>query len=328
MQTYARELLRALPRATDATLVAVVQAHALEELPPAVVPQVRPVCRGVRRLVENLRPAGPADLVHGLDVEVPLRPGAPTVSTVHDLSLFDDPGAFRLAKRLGKPWSVAHSIRQADALIAVSAFTAERLRARFGRDSTVVHEAPGPGFVPPPASAVDEVVRRYALPGEFVLHVGNLEPRKEVPTLALACRSAGVRLVLAGGAIATVDAPADAQCIGQVAQSDLPALYAAASVVAYVSRYEGFALPPVEAMACGATVVATRVGALPEVAGDGIDFVPIGDAEAQAAVLRELVHDAARRDERRLAALAAARALTWDAAAEGTVAVYRTLGVA
>jgi glycosyltransferase involved in cell wall biosynthesis len=201
------------------------------------------------------------------------------------------------------------------------------VRTRFKRDAIVVHEAPGEAFRPPAPGALDEIRRRFDLPPAFVLHVGNLEPRKEVPTLAAACAIADVPLVLAGGAITTIDAPADAMLLGHVSQDDLPALYAAATVVAYVSRYEGFALPPVEAMACGATVVATRVGALPEVAGEGIEFVPIGDADAQADTLRALFHDEARRTQRRDAALRAAGALTWDAAARDTVAVYRSLGV-
>jgi glycosyltransferase involved in cell wall biosynthesis len=136
-----------------------------------------------------------------------------------------------------------------------------------------------------------------------------------------------VPVVLAGGAVTTIDAPAGAQLLGHVSQADLPALYVAATVVAYVSNYEGFALPPVEAMACGATVVATRVGALPDVAGDGIEFVPIGDEQRLASVLRELFDDEARRTERRDAALRAAQALSWDQAATETVAVYRSLGV-
>jgi glycosyltransferase involved in cell wall biosynthesis len=323
-----RELLRALPGATNADLVAVVQADAAGELPSRVQPATRRPCVGVRRMLENLRPVGPAALVHGLDVELPLRPGAPTVTTVHDLSLFDVPSAFTLAKRLGKPWSVRRSIRVADAVVSVSSFTAERVQARFGRDSVVVLEAPGPEFRPPAAAEVEALRERYRLPPAFVVHVGNLEPRKDVPTLAEACRIAGVPLVLAGGAVTTVDAPPDALLLGHVAQGDLPALYAAATVVAYVSRYEGFALPPVEAMACGATVMATRVGALPDVARDGLEFVPVGDAGKQAAVLRELFEDDARRVERRDAALREAAALSWDAAARETVAVYRSLGVA
>jgi glycosyltransferase involved in cell wall biosynthesis len=189
-----------------------------------------------------------------------------------------------------------------------------------------VLEAPGPGFAPPDADAIVSVRARYPLPEQFVLHVGNLEPRKDVPTLARAAADAGLPLVLAGGHIVTVDAPAGAILLGQVAPADLPALYGAATVVAYVSRYEGFGLPPVEAMACGATVMATRCGALPDVAGDGIEFVTAGDADAQARALRELVHDMGRREERARAGRAAAARLTWDATARAPVDVYRSLG--
>jgi glycosyltransferase involved in cell wall biosynthesis len=320
-------LLRALPAAVDADLVAVVQSNAVSELPAGVNAIERRPCAGPRRVVEGLRPVGPAMLVHGLDVELPLRPAAPTVTTVHDLALFDEPSAFTFARRLGKPYSVRRSVKAADAVIAVSSFTADRVQALFSRDAVVVHEAPAPGFTPPSADAIDAVRARFDLPDEFVLYVGNLEPRKDVPTLASACRIAEVPLVLAGGAITTIDAPAGARALGHIAHADLAALYASATVVAYVSRYEGFALPPVEAMASGATVMATRVGALPDVVSDGVEFVPVGDAEQQAKVLRALFADADRRAERRTAGLAAAAALTWDAAARETAAVYRSLGV-
>ena len=328
VQTYCRELLRALPSVVDAELTAVVQQRAVGELPTGMRRTTRRDCEGVRRTVESLRSVGRADLVHALDVDLPLRPGAPSVATVHDLSLFDEPTAFGWARRIGKQATTRRSIRRADAVIAVSAFTAERVRARFGRDAHVVLEAPGPGFLPPDDDAIAAVRVRFALPQQFVLHVGNLEPRKDVPTLARAAATAGVPLVLAGGHIVTIDAPPGAQLLGQVEPDVLPALYAAATVVAYVSRYEGFGLPPIEAMACGATVMATRCGALPEVAGDGIEFVPIGDADAQALALRELVNDSARRADRTRAGLVAAGRLSWTATAVATVAVYRSLGVA
>jgi glycosyltransferase involved in cell wall biosynthesis len=328
VQTYCRELLRALPSEVDADLTAVVQQRAVDEVPSEVRRVTRRDCDGVRRTIEGLRGVGSADLVHALDVDLPLRPGAPSVATVHDLSLFDEPSAFGWARRVGKQVTTRRSIRRADAVISVSAFTAERVRAHFGRDSRVVLEAPGPAFFPPPDDAIARVRARWSLPEQFVLHVGNLEPRKDVPTLARAAARAGLPLVLAGGHIVTIDAPAGAQLLGQVAPADLPALYVAATVVAYVSRYEGFGLPPIEAMACGATVMATRCGALPEVAGDGIEFVPIGDVDAQAAALRDLANDASRRAARSRAGVAAAGRLSWAAAARGTADVYRSLGVA
>jgi glycosyltransferase involved in cell wall biosynthesis len=327
VQTYCRELLRALPAEIDADLTAVVQQRAVGEVPGEQHLVVRRDCDGVRRTIEGLRGPGSADLVHGLDVDLPLRPGAPSVATVHDLSLFDEPTAFGWARRVGKQLTTRQSIRRADAVIAVSPFTAERVRARFGRDAHVVLEAPAPGFSPPSVDALLAVRSRYPLPERFVLHVGNLEPRKDVPTLARAAAQAGLPLVLVGGHIVTIDAPPGALVLGQVDGADLPALYAAATVVAYVSRYEGFGLPPVEAMACGATVMATRCGALPDVAGDGIEFVPIGDVDAQATTLRELAADPARRAERARAGVVAAGRLSWAAAARGTVDVYRSLGI-
>ena len=120
--------------------------------------------------------------------------------------------------------------------------------------------------------------------------------------------------MLAGGHIVTVDAPPGA-LLGHVGPNDLPALYGAATVVAYVSRYEGFGLPPVEAMACGATVMATRCGALPEVAGDGIEFVPVGDADRQATVLRELANDPGTASRTFARGLVAAGRLSWAATA-------------
>jgi glycosyltransferase involved in cell wall biosynthesis len=327
VQSYCRELLRALPGELDADLVAVVQERAVGELRPGVSPVTRRDCDGVRRTVESLRSVGPADLVHALDVDLPLRSRAATVTTVHDLSLLDEPSAFGWARRVGKQLTTRQSVRRADAVIAVSAFTAERVRAHFKRDAQVVLEAPGPEFLPPPPAAIVAVRAKYSLPDPCVLHVGNLEPRKDISTLASAAAAAGVPLVLAGGHIVTVDAPAGAALLGHVPPEDLPALYAAATVVGYVSRYEGFGLPPIEAMACGATVMATRVGAIAEVAGDGIELVPIGDVAAQAAALRELVNDPERRAERRRAGLIAAARLSWAATARATVAVYASLGV-
>ena len=270
---------------------------------------------------------GPADLVHGLDADLPLRKACPRVATIHDLAVFDVPWAFPRFRVAGERMLLRAALRRADVVIAVSAFTAERVEAITGRRAVVVHEAPSPTMVPAPPDEIDRVRRHYGLPDRFVLHVGNIEPRKDLGTLARACTRAGVVLVVTGHSLWGNQAPASVVEVGFVPTKELPALYGAATLVGYASRYEGFGLPPVEAMACGAAVVSTPVPAVAEVVGDAVATFSPGDVDGLTATLRSLLDDDERRLELAERGHRAVAELSWDRAARATADVYRSLGL-
>ncbi|MFX1757280.1 MULTISPECIES: glycosyltransferase family 4 protein [Rhodococcus] len=328
VQTYVRELLNALDLLLPAAaLRASVQHDATGELPCRVAPHVRPVADGVRRMLYAKMPVWGVDLFHSLDVDVPVLCSGVTVSTFHDLAVFDTPWAFGKYRAAGERALLRDAMRRADVLVAVSNFTAERLHALCGREAVVTPLAPAVWAKPPTPEKVRDIRRAYRLPERFVLQVGTVEPRKDVALVADACRILDIPLVLAGAGSTGPDAPAGSIGLGYVPTAHLPALYAAASAVAYASRYEGFGLPPLEAMACGGAVVTSAVGALPDIVDDGALLVTEHTETSWTAALRVVVHDTDTADALRARGREVAATSTWRRTAELTRDAYRIAGL-
>ena len=285
------------------------------------------------------------DLVHCTEhLLLPLRQ-VPTVLTVHDVVYLRHPEWHLPMNRWFLRLAMPHFVREAQAIIAVSEFTKQDVVKLLGADPAkvrVVHEGVDPRFHPiRHPETLSELRARYRLQAPFILYVGAIEPRKNLPLLlrayAALCREPGFKhqLVIAGGKGWLFDEVFDTASAlglgervtftGHVPDRDLPALYAAADIFAFPAFFEGFGLPPLEAMACGTPVVSSDAASLPEVVGKAGLLVSPHDEGAWVDALRRLAGDADL--HRRLTAegIAQAHRFTWQQTAQRTVEVYRSV---
>ena len=334
-ERYARELARFLARVGE---------HEYEALVPTLAPDAGDglrsvVAAGYRASTTTpgrlramgsawLRPGAPrrylerADVVHyPLTVTVPPA-RRPTVLTLLDVQHLDLPGLFPRGERLFRRLAYDAAARRAHRVIVISHWVADRVVERLGLDPARVHAihlgVDHDLFTPDPAVDREPFLLYPARPWPHKNHARLLEAfrlvREARPEL---------RLVLTGAGHDPVQ-PDGVECRGAVSTAELVSLYQRASALVFPSLYEGFGLPPVEAMACGCPVAASSAGSLPEVVGDAaILFDPHDPASIAAGALEAL----ARADDLRARGLEHAARFTWEATARAHDLVYEAAAV-
>jgi glycosyltransferase involved in cell wall biosynthesis len=285
----------------------------------------------------------PVDLLHVQYTAPPLAPCA-VVATIHDLSFEHLPETFNRRSRAQLRLTVRRTARLANQVITPSDYSRRDLLETYHLPPERVHVTPlaaAPCFAP----VRDEEQRRrtkelYGIAGEYILAVGSIQPRKNLVRLIEAYRDLRAarpqanlpQLVLVGkrgwlygetlDAVNRYSINDDIRFTGYARETDLPTLYTDALCFVYPSYYEGFGLPVLEAMACGAPVIAGNLTSLPEVVGDaGLLFDPF-DGGALTAALARLIDDAKLRRTLRRAGLERARLFNWRETARRTLEIY------
>jgi glycosyltransferase involved in cell wall biosynthesis len=290
------------------------------------------------------RAAAAFDLAHVPYWAPSLRPACPTIVTIHDLIPLLLPEYRRRPSVRAYTSLVVRASKRAAAILADSEHTAGDIRRHLDVEPARIHVVPlgvEPRFRPQPAEAVAALALRLDLPDRYGLYLGGFDARKNLITLLAAWRevhrATGLPLLIGGKPPALGDAlhphPAELarqaglseaafRLLGHVPDTDLPALYAGAAVFAFASRYEGFGLTPLEAMACGTPVVVADASSLPEVVGEAGLRVAPDDVAGWSEAIRRVIEDDAQ--ETRLVADGLARAATfsWERTARLTRRIY------
>ena len=283
------------------------------------------------------------DLIHSTDFIPPLHAPIPAVITVHDLAFLHWPH-FLTADSAAYYGQIDRAVKKASHIIVPSESTKRDLIAQLGAAESkvsVIYEAADPSFRPLPLAATRQtVIQDFHLPAKFVLCVGTIEPRKNVSGLLHAFHQLRQRynvddvgLVIVGShgwlyeetleTVKKLNLQTYTFFLGRVDDANLHRLYVAARCHIHPAHYEGFGLPPLEAMACGTPTIVSHSGSLPEVVNDAALLVDPNNPDEMAQAMHQLLTDDQLHAELREKGFQRARCFSWENAARRTLEVYR-----
>ena len=285
----------------------------------------------------------PVDVLHVQFTAPPFCP-CPTVVSIHDLSFEHLPQTFKRRSRTQLRLTVRHSARRAARILSLSEHTRRDIISTYGiapeRVSAIPIAAPSHFARVEDDSELQRVRHNYGIHGDYILSVGSIQPRKNLVRLVKAYASLRdansgdklPKLVLVGKCawlydetLRSLDETGVRESVvltGYVPEKDLPALYSSALCFIYPSYFEGFGLPPLEAMKCGAPVIVGNKTSLPEVVGDAAIAVDPFDVDAIAGAIKHVIEDPALRNELSFKGQQRASAFDWRETARRTLAVY------
>jgi glycosyltransferase involved in cell wall biosynthesis len=284
------------------------------------------------------------DLFHGTNYEIPLLSKRPSVVTIHDLSMLLHPEAHEPHLVRRARWRLPLMTRSASRILTPTESVKTEVCERLGVDPekvVVTPEAPRSIFRRLVEEQTRQTRQQLAIDDEFILFVGTIEPRKNLLTLVNAFErvvqttSFRPQLVIAGGrgwlmddfeATLTAKGLKERICFtGYLHDDDLCALYSSCKAFVYPSLYEGFGLPPLEAMACGAPVIASAIGSIKETVGETARLVDPQSSEDLAQAIAELLTNENLRQNLSAAGLERVKKFSWERTAVKTLNVYRDL---
>jgi glycosyltransferase involved in cell wall biosynthesis len=290
----------------------------------------------LNRVVKNSRPG--FTLYHETAFTPAKLTAVPTVFSMYDLSL----RRYRHTHPRERVWLFEYFVRTrlkyARHILTISDFIRQEIIDEFKVCPSMVSSvplAPDPVFSPSPPGTVAQVRARLGLPGEYLLFVSSLEPRKNIDLLieALAAAKTGMPLVMAGwsgwGAkawLSRIGSPGLRDRIiitGHIPDTDLAAVYSGAAALVYPSLYEGFGLPILEAMACGCPVICSSAASMPEAAGNAALYIDPADKDSLVHAIDTLVQDTPLRQQLKAAGKARAAGFTWEKTARKTLDIFR-----
>jgi glycosyltransferase involved in cell wall biosynthesis len=287
------------------------------------------------------RMIGDADIFHATEHLLPRLKHTRSVFTLHDLIFQFDPDSHKPLNIAFLKTMMPRFLRAADAIIAVSECSKRDAINLYGIPADKIHviyEGVDHKFTPiADPERLAHVRTKYHLPDRFILHVGTIEPRKNLPLLFEVTAQTKEHIVVAGklgwltdpilAKVKELGIEERVTFTGFIDDDDLPALISSANVLAMPSKYEGFGLPVLEALACGTPVVASNAASLPEVGGDAVLYAWPEDVRSWTHLLTLALNDIELRGWLREKGLRQAAKFRWDTMARETLKIYRAVSI-